>query len=280
MVRQPAPAHRRHRAGSRRRQLGRTSVGGFRPLNNGIRRHRIEAARERKASADQIIARLRAKIADSARARRSSCSRRRTSTSAGGYRAPNTSTRCRTRIWTNSTNGRRSCWPRCKALPQLRDVATDQQTNSAMLSLTIDRDQAARFGIQPALIDQTLYDAFGQRQVTQYFTQLNSYHVVLEVPPETAGGPATLDKLYIKSPLTGQQVPLSTFVKYDTQHVAFLSINHQGQFPAVTLSFNLAPGVALGEAVDAIEKRGAAIRHAGERSSAPSRAPPRRSRPR
>ena len=123
------------------------------------------------------------------------------------------------------------------------------RSSSTKLSLVIDRDQAARFGIQPALIDNTLYDAFGQRQVTQYFTQLNSYHVVLEVLPSLLGQPGTLNKIYIKSPTTGQQVPLSTFTKFDTGHTTYLSINHQGQFPAVTLSFNLAPGVALGDAV-------------------------------
>jgi HAE1 family hydrophobic/amphiphilic exporter-1 len=141
-----------------------------------------------------------------------------------------------------------------QALPQLRDVASDQQTNSTTLQMTIDRDQAARFGIQPALIDATLYDAFGQRQVTQYFTQLNTYHVILEITPGLQGDPKTLNKLYVKSPTTGQQVPLSAFVRYDTNHVGFLSINHQAQFPAVTLSFNLAPGIALGQAVDAIQK--------------------------
>jgi len=139
-----------------------------------------------------------------------------------------------------------------KRLPLLRDVASDQQTNGSMLSLTIDRDAAARFGIQPAQIDATLYDAFGQRQAAQYFTQLNSYHVILEITPELQGDPNTLNKLYIKSPLTGQQVPISTFTHFDTQHVSLLSVNHQSQFPAVTLSFNLAPGAALGDAVEAI----------------------------
>jgi HAE1 family hydrophobic/amphiphilic exporter-1 len=89
--------------------------------------------------------------------------------------------------------------------------------------------------------------------VTQYFTQLNSYYVVLEVPPELQGRPDTLNKIYVKSPNTGQEVPLSTFVKYTTRPIAFLSISHQGQFPAVTLSFNLAPGAALGQAVSAIQ---------------------------
>ena len=145
-------------------------------------------------------------------------------------------------------------------LPMLRDVASDQQTSSGMLSLTIDRDQAARFGIQPAAIDQALYDAFGQRQAAQFFTQANSYHVVLEITPSLQADPDSLQKLYLKSPLTGQMVPLSAMTKYDTQHVTYLSINHQGQFPAVTLSFNLAPGAALGDAVDAINRASAAMR--------------------
>src|SRR6202020_1208109 len=139
------------------------------------------------------------------------------------------------------------------------DVATDQLTNSTKVSLVIDRDQAARFGIQPELIDATLYDAFGQRQVTQYFTQLNAYHVILEVPPALQGDPGSLAKLYIKSPLNNQMVPLSSLAHYDTSQLTFLSINHQGQFPSVTLSFNLAPGVALGQAVSAIQNVAADI---------------------
>ena len=141
-----------------------------------------------------------------------------------------------------------------KTLPQLTGVATDQQTGGATLTLTIDRDQASRFGIQPQLIDDTLSDAFGERQVTQYFTQVNSYHVVMEVLPEMQNSPAVLDHIFIKSPLTGQQVPLSAIVKWTTAPTAFLSINHQGQFPAVTLSFNLAPGIALSQAVTAIQQ--------------------------
>ena len=139
-------------------------------------------------------------------------------------------------------------------LPQLRDVATDQQTQGTTLTMTIDRDTASRYGIQPQLIDDTLYDAFGQRQVTQYFTQLNSYHVILEILPEMQGKLDTLDKLYIKSPLTGGEVPLSVFCKWTTIPVRPLSIAHQGQFPAITISFNLAENVALGQATDAIQK--------------------------
>jgi HAE1 family hydrophobic/amphiphilic exporter-1 len=140
-----------------------------------------------------------------------------------------------------------------QSLPELTGIATDQQTSGRTLTLTIDRDQAARFGITPELIDQTLYSAFGQRQVAQYFTQLNSYNVILEVDPHLQGDPATLQQIYITSPLTEQSVPLSAFVRYDTNPLAYLSVAHQGQFPAVTLSFNLAPGVALGQAVTAIE---------------------------
>jgi len=145
-------------------------------------------------------------------------------------------------------------YAKLKTLPELTDVATDQQNGGGTLKLTIDRDQAARFGIQPQLIDDTLYDAFGQRQVAQYFTQVNSYHVVMEVLPALQNSPGALDRIYIRSPLAGQNVRLSTLTKWTSVPTTLLSINHQGQFPAVTLSFNLAPGVSLGQAVSAIQK--------------------------
>jgi HAE1 family hydrophobic/amphiphilic exporter-1 len=141
-----------------------------------------------------------------------------------------------------------------QTLPELRDVATDQQSQGTTLQLNINRDTASRYGIQPQLIDDTLYDAFGQRQVTQYFTQLNSYHVILEILPELQGNLDTLNKLYIKSPLTGDEVPLATFATWTSVPVRPLSISHQGQFPATTISFNLAQGVALGQATEAIQK--------------------------
>jgi hydrophobe/amphiphile efflux-1 (HAE1) family protein len=140
---------------------------------------------------------------------------------------------------------------RMARLPILRDVATDQQVSGTTASLSIDRDRAARFGIQPQVIDDTLYDAFGQRQISQYFTQLNTYHLILEVPPGMQGDLATLNKLYVKSK-DGNAVPLSTFVSVDSKPVLPLAISHQSQFPAVTLSFNLAQGAALGNAVDAV----------------------------
>ncbi len=141
-----------------------------------------------------------------------------------------------------------------RALPQLRDVATDQQSSGTTLQLKINRDTAARYGILPQLIDDTLYDAFGQRQVTQYFTQLNSYHVILEILPELQGSLDTLDKLYIKSPTTGDQVPLSAFASWTSVPVRPLSISHQGQFPAITISFNLAQNAALGQATEAVQR--------------------------
>jgi len=143
---------------------------------------------------------------------------------------------------------------RFQQLPQLTDVASDLQSAATTATLTIDRDRASTFGITPALIDATIYDAIGQRQVNQYFTQINSYHVVLEVTPKLQEDPSLFSKLYLTSPVTGQQVPLSTFVKVDSSKTSYLTISHQSQFPAVTLSFNLKPGASLGQAVDAINK--------------------------
>jgi HAE1 family hydrophobic/amphiphilic exporter-1 len=139
-----------------------------------------------------------------------------------------------------------------RTLPQLADVSTDLLADAPRLKVTINRDQAARFGITPQAIDDTLNDAYGQRQITQYFTQLNTYWIILEVPPELQDNFASLDRIYVKSPLTGQAVPLSMLVHIDRNRVGPLSISHQGQFPAITLSFSLAPGMALGQAVDAI----------------------------
>ncbi len=139
-----------------------------------------------------------------------------------------------------------------KSLPELRDVASDQLNQGLLASLSIDRDTASRLGILPADIDNTLYDAYGQRQVSTIFTQLNQYHVVLEVDPQFQQDPDSLKNLYVKSS-NGTQVPLSSFTHFDPGDTA-LAWNHQGQFPVVTLSFNLAPGAALGDAVNAINR--------------------------
>jgi multidrug efflux pump len=139
-----------------------------------------------------------------------------------------------------------------KTLPELRDVATDQLNDGLLATLTIDRDSASRLGILPADIDNTLYDAFGQRQVSTIYTQLNQYHVVMEVNPDFRQNPDALKNIYVHSS-NGQQVPLSAFTRVEPGGAA-LSINHQGQFPSVTISFNLAPGASLGDATRVIEQ--------------------------
>ena len=139
-----------------------------------------------------------------------------------------------------------------QGLPLLRDVATDQQIAGPTLRLEINRDAASRLGVATQAIDDTLYDAFGQRKITQFFTQQNNYWVVLEVDPRFALDANALDLIYVPS-TGGRQVPLSAVVERK-QTVRALSVSHQGQFPAITLSFNLAPGAALSEAVEAIEQ--------------------------
>ena len=140
---------------------------------------------------------------------------------------------------------------RLRAQPGLRDVASDQQDQGLETSVRIDRDTAARLGITPQMIDDALYNAFGQRQISTIFTQLNQYRVVLEVRPEYRQDPAALQQIYLRSS-SGGQVPLSTFTSLE-ERATPLVVSHQGQFPVVTVSFNLAPGVSLGEAVDAID---------------------------
>jgi multidrug efflux pump len=139
-----------------------------------------------------------------------------------------------------------------RTLPELRDVATDQQTEGSQSTLVIDRVTASRLGITPQAIDNALYDAFGQRQISTLFTQLNQYHVVLEALPDFQRNPAKLNDIYVPS-AKGGPVPLSAFTHFESGTIP-IAINHQGQFPSVTISFNLAPGAALGEATKAVEK--------------------------
>ncbi len=138
-----------------------------------------------------------------------------------------------------------------RKIPQLRDIATDQQTKGLQATLVIDRDTASRLGVSPSAIDNTLYDAFGQRQVSTIYTQLNQYHVVQEVDSAFRDSTDAIQGLYARSS-NGTQVPLSAFTHYETKNTS-LTVNHQGQFPAVTISFNLGEGVALGDAVSEIE---------------------------
>jgi multidrug efflux pump subunit AcrB len=137
-------------------------------------------------------------------------------------------------------------------LPELQDVTSDQQIASPHLAIDIDRDAASRLGLSLAQIDQTLYDAFGQRQVATIYTSSTQYKVVLEVLPSFQTDPAALSRIYV-SGLNGAQVPISTVARFSNK-TAPLTINHQGQFPAVTISFNLTPGVALGQAVEKIDQ--------------------------
>ena len=227
--------------------------GGGNALNNGRMYITLTPRDERKANAQQIIARLRPQFDKVVGARVFM-------QAAQDVRLGGRATRTQFEYTLQDSNlDELNSWApkilqKMKTLPMLRDVATDQQTEGTTLTLAIDRDTASRYGIQPQLIDDTLSDAFGQRQVAQYFTQINSYHVILEILPELQGKVDSLNNIYIKSPLTGDLVPLSVFAHWTTVPVRPLSISHQGQFPATTISFNLAQGVSLGEATIAIDK--------------------------
>jgi hydrophobic/amphiphilic exporter-1 (mainly G- bacteria), HAE1 family len=235
------------------------SIGGSgSALNTGRMFITLKPRDERAASAQQIIARLRPKLEQVEGARLFM-------QAAQDVRLGGRPTRTQFEYTLQDANlTELNDWApkvlaKLQTLPELRDVASDQQTEGTTLTLTINRDTASRFGIQPQLIDDTLYDAFGQRQVAQYFTQTNSYHVILEVLPELQGKVESLDKIYITSPTTGDAVPLSAFAKWTTVPVRPLSIAHQGQFPATTISFNLASGAALGQATEAVQRAMAEI---------------------
>jgi hydrophobe/amphiphile efflux-1 (HAE1) family protein len=136
-------------------------------------------------------------------------------------------------------------------MPELQDVASDQQISAAHVAVDIDRDAAYRLGLSMSLIDQTLYDAFGQRQIGTIYTSSNQYKIILEVQPQFQTDPGALSRIYLTTP-TGTKVPLSTLAHFSDK-VEPLTVNHQGQFPSVTLSFNVAPGYSLGQAVEHIE---------------------------
>jgi multidrug efflux pump len=145
-----------------------------------------------------------------------------------------------------------------RSLKELADVNSDQQNKGLQAALTIDRGTASRLGITPKMLDNTLYDAFGQRQVSTMYTQLNQYHVIMEAAPPFWQNPEGLKDIYLPAS-GGGMVPLAAFTKY-APNTAPLQVNHQGQFPAVTLSFNLPLGVSLGSAVDAIQRAEAEMR--------------------
>jgi HAE1 family hydrophobic/amphiphilic exporter-1 len=221
-------------------------------LNNGRMYITLKPSSERSASAFEVIRRLQPKL-DKVEGARLFMQ------AAQDVRVGSHSTRTQFQYTLESADSRElNTWApklldKLKALPELRDVATDQQAAGTTLTVDINRDQASRYGLTPQAIDDTLYDAFGQRQIAQYFTQQNSYHVIMEASPEIQSDPDSLDKIYIRSPTTGGLVPLATFASWTTRETQPLSISHKGQFPAVTISFNLAPGVSLGTATKAIE---------------------------
>ncbi len=230
---------------------GFTGGGGGSTTNTARMFIALKPFQERKASAKQIIGRLRGKLAGIP--------------GAPTYLQPVQDLRIGGRmgnaLYQYTLQGENladlNTWaPRLvqqmRHLPQLVDVSSDQQDRGLQASLVIDRNTASRLGISTKLIDDTLYDAFGQRQVSITYTLLNQYHVVMEVAPRFWQRPETLRNIYVHSS-TGAEVPLSAFTHYEPTATS-LSVNHQGQFPAVTASFNLAPGVALGDAVRTIQE--------------------------
>jgi hydrophobic/amphiphilic exporter-1 (mainly G- bacteria), HAE1 family len=230
------------------------SVGGSgNALNTGRMYITLKPRDQRTANADQIIARLGPQLAKVEGARLFLQSVQDVSVGARASR-----TQFQYTMQSSDLNELNEWAPKMlakmQAIPELRDVASDQQTEGTTLTLTINRDQASRYGLTAQTIDDTLYDAFGQRQIAQYFTQLASYEVIMEVLPSLQGDVATLDQIFLKSPTTGGEVPLSAFAKWTTTQIQPLSISHQNQFPAITISFNLALGASLGQATSAITR--------------------------
>jgi len=229
---------------------GFTGGGGGSTTNTARMFITLKAFGERKATAMQVIARLRKKLSLVA--------------GASTFLAPVQDLRIGGRIGnalyqytligdnvTELNKWGQSVLQKMRTFPQLTDVNSDQQDKGLQAMIVIDRDTASRMQVTPQLLDKTLYDAFGQEQVSVMYTLLNQYHVVMEVEPRFWQHPETLREIYV-STSSGAQVPLSAFTHFEPIATS-LAVNHQGQFPAVTISFNLAPGVALGDAVKLIE---------------------------
>jgi hydrophobe/amphiphile efflux-1 (HAE1) family protein len=226
------------------------AASGSSTLNNGRMFIMLKPKRQRNVTADQVIGRLRGKLASLPGIQLFCQSVQ--DIRVGGrftgaqYQYSLTSTDLSAlNYWSNQL------LDRLRKIPQLRDVNSDQQTHGLQANVVIDRDSASRLGVSPQVIDDTLYDAFGQRQVATIYEQYNEHYVVLEVDPKDQLEPSALNKIYVKSN-TGQMVPLASVASFCTSNTS-LSVNHQGQFPAVTFSFNLAPGVALGDATTIIQ---------------------------
>jgi HAE1 family hydrophobic/amphiphilic exporter-1 len=222
-------------------------------LNDGRMFIALKPQDERKASADQVINRLRPKLA---KLQGITLYMQAAQDITIGGRVARTQYQF---TLTDPDPGELNHWSalfldRLKSVPGIADVASDQQNAGPLLDITINRDAASSYGILPATIDNTLSDAFGQRIVSSILTQQNQYHVVLEVQPQFQFGPSAMSDIYLNSS-SGQQVPLSTLVTA-TEKVAPLVVNHQGQFPSTTISFNLLPGTSIGSAVAAIQQAG------------------------
>ena len=222
-------------------------------LNDGRMFIALKPQDERKASADQVINRLRPKLA---KLQGITLYMQAAQDITIGGRVSRTQYQF---TLTDPDPGELNHWSalfldRLKSVPGIADVASDQQNAGPLLDITINRDAASSYGILPATIDNTLSDAFGQRIVSSILTQQNQYHVVLEVQPQFQFGPSAMSDIYLNSS-SGQQVPLSTLVTA-TEKVAPLVVNHQGQFPSTTISFNLLPGTSIGSAVAAIQQAG------------------------
>jgi multidrug efflux pump len=230
-------------------------VGGGGVTNTG--RMFVSLKSDRKANADQIIARLRPKLAKVAGA--SLFLQPVQDLRMGGR---NSNAQYQYTIQADDPKDLTVWGPRLlktfRKLPQLADVNTDQQNGGLQSTLVIDRVTASRLGIAPQVIDDTLYDAFGQRQVSTMYETLNQYHVIMEVDPSFWQNPDALQYVYVRA-TNGNLVPLSAFTHASTSNTS-LAVNHQGQFPSVTISFNLPVGVALGDAVNAITTAEATMR--------------------
>ena len=224
---------------------------GSSTVNNGRLFITLKPKAERKVSADQVIARLRKKLGEVSGINLFL-------QAAQDIRVGGRMSRAQFQYALQSGDlDELNRWStllvdRLRGSPELRDVSSDQQTRGLQTMVVIDRDVAARLGVSPIAIDNTLYDAFGQRQVSTLYKQYNQFHVILEVAPQYLLDPSALNQIYVRS-TNGFQVPLAAVAKFKPSNT-FLSVNHQGQFPAVTISFNLAPGVALSQATEVVER--------------------------
>jgi multidrug efflux pump len=229
-------------------QIGAT---GTTTLNDGRLFIALKPKTERSASADQVIARLRPQLA---KLQGVTVYMQAAQDITIGARVSRTQYQY---SLVDADAGELNHWApifldKIKGVPGITDVASDQANAGPLLDITVNRDAASRYGILPQTIDNTLGDAFGQRIVSTMFTTLNQYHVVLEVQPQFQTGPQALSQLYVNTP-NGEQVPMRALVDNVTK-VAPIIVNHQGQFPSVTLSFNLQPGISIGDAVAAIHQ--------------------------